>query len=234
MPLVKNLNVDRDLCADTLRRKDFILQADYIRRREMGKEVSIRTQTMKGSGLMAIMREIAEPEVKLDQDAQQAYADAEDWLCRSLNKVFQAVVHLGFQCTQLPFDRQFYCEKDDDFVVICNSLAWFPAVATVIGDERVYIFRVASLTNKKKGWNPLGQIDSKFAGAIGFTRDYLPMFSSELAAYMTKLEQKAMLMPEVVASYERLGAILKPKSYKDEQLRKRAQEYEGTDFGGWA
>lgn len=233
MPLVKNLNVDRDLCADTFRRRDFILTADYIRRHEMGNEVSIRTSTMKGSNLIAVMRAIAEPEVKLDEHAQQAYADAEDWLCRALNKTFQAVLHLGFQCTKLPFDRQFYCEKDDEFVAQCNSLVWFPAAAFVIGDERVYVFRVASLTNGK-GWSPLKQIDSRYSGAIGFTRDYLSTFSSELATYMNKLEQKAMETPEVVAAYERLGAILRPKGYKDEQLAKRQAEYSNTDFGGWA
>lgn len=233
MPLVKDLNVDRDLCADSFRRREFIITKDYVRRQEMGKEVSIRASTMKGASLIAMMREIAEPDVVIDLDAQQAFADAEDWVCRAMNKVFQAVLHLGFQTTALPFERQFYSEKTDSFIANCNKLVWFPVAAFVIESERVYLFRVASL-DKKHGYSPTGQIDSRHAGAIGFTREYLQLFSTELTTYINKLEQKAMETDEVRAAYERLGAVLRPQRYRDEQLAKRIEQYNETGFGDWA
>lgn len=233
MPLIKGLNVDRDLAADTYRRREFIITKDFVRRQEMGKEVSVRTSTMKGAGLVAMMREIAEPEVMIDIHAQQAFADAEDWVCRAMNRVFQAVLHLGFQTTALPFERQFYCEKTDSFIANCNSLAWFPAGAFVIESERVYLFRVATL-DKRKGWSPTGEIDARHSGAIGFTREYLQLFSTELTTYINKLEQKAMETEEVRTAYERLGSILRPAQYRHEQLAKRIEQYNETGFGDWA
>lgn len=235
MPLVKDLQVDRDLCVDTFRRREFIIQADFVRREEMGKEVSIRASSMKGEGLIRALRTIAEDDVKIDKVAIEAYENAEDWLCQRMQTVFQSVLHLGFRPTKLPFDRQFYCEgPGGHFIENCNQLAWFPAGAMYAGDERVYIFRVASLRDKTKGYSPIGQIDAKYSGAIGLTKEYLGKFSSELTAYITRLENNAMTDPNVIQAFDRLTAILRPQAYKDEKLKERIEGYKDTNFGGWS
>lgn len=233
MPLVKDLKVERDLCADTARRKEFIVQKDFVRRRELGKEVSIRATTMKGAVLIETLRAISEPEVKIGLEEQQAYADAEDWICRKMNDIFHAVRHLGLQTRRLPFERIFYNEVRDDFVLNCNEVVWIPTHASYIGDERVYFFSVASLVNNW-GYSATGEITFRSSGSIGFTRDYLSTFSTELSGYVQRLEQKAMAMPEVQAAFTRLGGMLRPKQFKDEQERARAEAYGHTDFGGWA
>lgn len=234
MPLVKDLKVDRDLCVDTFRRREFIIQKDFIRRSELGKEVSIRSASMKGEGLIRTLRDIAEDDVAITTHAIEAYENAEDWLCRKLNDIFQSVLHMGFRTNRLPFERQFYCETNDAFVENCNQLAWFPAAAMYLGDERIYIFRVASLQpESSKGWSPTREIDSRHAGAIGFTREYLGTFSSELSSYMQLLESKAMATPEVKDAFDRLSAILRPTQYQEEKLKERMAEYKDTPFGGW-
>lgn len=234
MPLVKDLKVDRDLCVDTFRRREFIISKDFVRREEMGKEVSIRSSSLKGEGLVKVLRSIAEDDVFINNEAIEAYENAEDWLCQRMQTVFQSVLHLGFRTTKLPFERQFFCEGSDYFTEICNECVWYPAAALYAGDERVYIFRVASLRDQRKGWSPAGMIDGRYAGAIGFTKEYLNKFSSELTAYMNRLEANAMQDPQVIQSFDRLSAILRPKAYADEKLKERIDQYKGTSFGEFA
>lgn len=234
MPLVKDLKVDRDLCVDTFRRREFMIAKDFVRRQEMGKEVSVRTSTMKGEGLIRVLRSISEEEVKIDNLAIELYENAEDWLCQRLtNNVFQSVLHLGFQPTKLPFERQFFVEGEKYFTENCNDLVWFPACALYVGDERIYIFRVAS-TKTSNGWSPTSDINGRYSGAIGFTKEYLSAFSSELAAYVNRLEKSAMEDENVKRAFETLGAHLRPQAYRDEKLRERMAEYKDTSFGGWS
>lgn len=233
MPLVKNLNVGSDLCGDTFRRKEFIVQKDFVRRFELDREVSIRVATMKASILIATLREISEPDVLINEDAQQAYADAEDWLCRRMNVIFHQIRGMGYQPQLFKKKVAAYMEGNRDPIITPgNSLVWVPMCATYIGDERVYIFRVMpeQMVKAKASW---GMNNS---GAIGYTREYLNRVSPELANYIAKLESKAMQDESVRESFTRLGSILRPKQFKDEQLAERAKAYadKGDTFGGWA
>lgn len=233
MPLVKNLNVGSDLCGDTFRRKEFVVQKDFVRRYEMDREVSIRAANMKASILIATLREISEPEVQITGEAQQAYADAEDWLCRRMNVIFHQIRGMGFQ-PQL-FKKTIACYMEgnrDPMIGPGNDFVFVPMCATYIGDERVYLFRTmrAQMVNKGVMW---GMSNS---GVIGYTREYLNRVSPELANYIAKLESKAMQDESVRDSFTRLGAILRPKQFKEEQLAERAKAYAdlGDNFGGWA
>ncbi|UKL14971.1 hypothetical protein hairong_066 [Pseudomonas phage hairong] len=233
MPLVKDLNVGSDLCGDTFRRKEFIVQKDFVRRFEMDREVSIRVATMKSSILIATLREISEPEVQITEEAQQAYADAEDWLCRRMNVIFHQIRGMGMQPKLFKKTIAAYMEGNRDPMIAkgCN-LIWVPMCATYIGDERVYLFRVMpeQMVAAKASW---GMANS---GAIGYTREYLNRVSPELANYIAKLESKAMQDESVRDSFTRLGAILRPKQFKEEQIAERARAYadKGDEFGGWA
>jgi hypothetical protein len=233
MPLVKNLNVGSDLCGDTFRRKEFIVQKDFVRRYELDREVSIRVATMKASILIATLREISEPDVQITEEAQQAYADAEDWLCRRMNVIFHQIRGMGYQ-PQL-FKKTIACYMEgnrDPMMGKGKDFVFVPMCATYIGDERVYLFRTMPEGPAKAGamW---GMNNS---GAIGYTREYLNRVSPELANYIAKLENKAMQDESVRESFTRLGAILRPKQFKEEQIAERAKAYadKGDEFGGWA
>lgn len=233
MPLVKGLNVGSDLCGDTLRRKEFFIQKDFVRRYELDREVSIRVATMKASILIATLREISEPEVQINEDAQQAYADAEDWLCRRMNVIFHQIRGMGYQ-PQL-FKKTIACYMEgnrDPMMGKGSTFVWVPMCATYIGDERVYLFRTMNEAHAKSG----AKWTMSNSGAIGYTREYLNRVSPELANYIAKLEGKAMQDESVRDSFTRLGSILRPKQFKEEQLAERAKAYEdlGDSFGGWA
>lgn len=231
MPLIKNLEVDPDLCGETYRRREWALQKDYIRRMELGKEVSIRAVTIKGAMIIKALREVSEDEVVINDSVLEVYADAEDWLCRKMNTLFQTVRHLGMNPVTMKKQIAAMYENGsnlDPLIALGSSLVWVPACAFVVGDERVYLFRVASVGAKK--------IDKVNSGVIGYTREYLNTATPEVAAYIAKLESKAMDDEEVRAAFTRLGSVLRPKAYKDEMLAERAKQYENSkaDFGGWA
>lgn len=232
MPLVKNLNVDPELCADSFRRREFVLQADYIRRHEMGKDVSIRTSTMKGAVLIESLRQICEDDVAIGNEVLQAYADAEDWLCRRMQQLFQSVRHLGMNPSKFKNKIGAMCEGGREPLIAKGcDLIWIPVSAFYLGDERVYLFRVVGTAYAD---HPEIQLHAKNTGVLGYTRDYLSNLSPELAAYVSKLEAKAMEDENVKASFTRLGSILRPEAYKAEMIEERAKLYEKTDFGGWA
>lgn len=232
MPLVKDLNVDPDLCGDTYRRREFVLQKDFIRRQELGAEVSIRASSMKGSVLIQTLRAISEESVVINESVLQVYADAEDWLCRRMNHLFQTVRGLGIRPIKMTKEIHIFNEgfSESSAKRGCD-LVWIPACAFYVGDERVYLFRVVS-----KGYAASGSlIDMRKSGAIGYTKEYLNVLSPELAAYINKLEGKAMQDEEVKNAFTLLGSILKPEQYKEELLEERAKAYSKVaDFGGWA
>lgn len=231
MPLIKNLEVDPDLCGETFRRREWALQKDYIRRMELGKEVSIRAVTIKGAMIIKALREVSEEDVVINDSVLEVYADAEDWLCRKMNNLFQTVRHLGMNPVSMKKQLAAMYENGsnvDPLIANGCDLVWVPACAFVVGDERVYLFRVAGKQVKK--------IDKTNSGVIGYTREYLNTATPEVAAYIAKLESKAMDDEDVRAAFTRLGSVLRPKAYKDEMLAERAKQYENaeTDFGGWA
>lgn len=230
MPLVKGLNVDADLCGDTYRRREFIIQQDYVRRIELNKDVSIRTSTMKGALVIETLRKISEDSVKIDHVAQEAYADAEDWLTRKMTNLFQTVRGMGMHPVTMTKSVSCFVERSDGFQIEGRKLVWIPACAFYIGDERVYLFRVKPIEMAQAG----AMIDHKSAGAVGYTRDYLERVSPELHAYISKLESKAMEDEDVRASFTRLGSILRPEAYAREMLEERQKQYEGQEeFGAW-
>ncbi|UIS24633.1 hypothetical protein S21ZY_071 [Pseudomonas phage ZY21] len=231
MPLIKNLEVDPDLCGETFRRREWALQKDYIRRMELGKEVSIRAVTIKGAMIIKALREVSEEDVVINDAVLEVYADAEDWLCRKMNTLFQTVRHLGMNPVTMKKQIAAMYENGanvDPLIANGCDLVWVPTCAFVIGDERVYLFRVAGKNSKI--------IDKTNSGVIGYTREYLNTVTPEVAAYIAKLESKAMDDEEVRNAFTRLGSVLRPKAYKDEMLAERAKQYENakTDFGGWA
>lgn len=230
MPLIKNLNVCPDLCADSFRRKDFALSRDFIRRVEMGKVVSVRTSTMKGAALIEALRAISEPSVVIGDEALEAYANSEDWLCRKMQSLFQTVRHLGMNPTKMNIQVACMLEPDDHFIAYGKDLIWIPVSAFYIGDERVYLFRTTDLAYSSEV-----VLNSRNTGVVGYTREALNTVSPELAAYISKLENKAMDDEQVRESYTRLGAILRPEAYKQEMIEERAKSYGGEQsFGGWA
>lgn len=233
MPVVKNLNVCPDLCGDSFRRREFLMQKDFIRRFEMNREVSIRTNSMKGMAVIETLRSISEPEVEITQEVQEAYANAEDWLCRRMCNIFQTVRGLGFQPGRPMGPIQFYQERQESpWVIEGHKVVWIPTAAYYVGDERVYLFRTAPAAYAKAA---VGKLDMFNTGGIGYTRDYLPKISEELYAYITKLESKAMQDSAVTQAFTRLGGLLRPQQFKQEQLEERAKIYsEVEDFGGWA
>lgn len=229
MPLVKDLVVDPDLCGETFRRREWALQRDYIRRMELGQEVSIRLTTIKGSMIVKSLREISEDGVVINDEVLQVYADAEDWLCRKMNTLFQSVRHLGMNPVRMKKQIAAMYENGastDPLIAKGSEMVWVPTCAFVVGDERVYLFRVSDARFKK--------INNTNSAVIGYTREYLNTVSEELAAYIAKLESKAMEDPSVEAAFTRLGSVLRPQAYKDEMIAERAKQYEKTDFGGWA
>jgi hypothetical protein len=231
MPLIKGLETDPDLCGETFRRREWALSKDYIRRMELGKEVSIRAVTIKGAAIIKALREVSEDNVVINDDVLQVYADAEDWLCRKMNSLFQTVRHLGMNPVQMKQQIAAMYEgggPNTNAPIIGKGceLVWVPMCAHVVGDERVYLFRVAALGSTK--------LHSMNTGTIGYTREYLNTVSPEIAAYITKLESKAMDDADVRAAFTRLGSILRPQAYKDEMMAERAKQYGQTDFGGWA
>ena len=232
MTLIRDLHVDIDLCTDSYRRREWLLSKDYIRRFEMGTDVSIRQSTMKGNVLIQTLRDISEPDVVIGVEAQEAYANAEDWLCRRMCTLFQTVRGLGIQPLHFKKEVQFYQERVEVPVVgMANQLVWIPVAAFYVGDERIYLWRVAGQTLIKSG----KVLDMHSTCSIGYTREYLTTLSPELNAYITRLESKAMQDEEVKAAFTRLGSILRPEQYKTEMLAERAKEYESVaDFGGWA
>lgn len=230
MPLIKGLNVDADLCGDTYRRREFIIQQDYVRRVELNKDVSIRTSTMKGALVIETLRAISEDHVKIDHTAQEAYADAEDWLTRKMTSLFQTVRGMGMHPAQMSKSVSCFVERSDGFQMTGKEMVWIPACAFYIGDERVYIFRTIKLELAQSG----KLIHHNTAGAVGYTRDYLTKVSPELNAYVNKLESKAMEDPDVRASFTRLGSILRPEAYAREMLEERQKQYEDREeFGAW-
>lgn len=230
MPLIKGLEVDQDLCGDSFRRRDWALQKDYIRRMELGKEVSIRATTIKGAVIIGTLREISEANVVIDDEVLQVYADAEDWLCRKMNGLFQTVRHLGMNPRNMTKPVAAMFESNPTPLVAKGSdLAWIPVSAFVIGDERVYLFRVTGLGHALEN-----RLDMTNTAVIGYTREYLNTVSPELASYIAKLEAKAMDDEQVRNAFTRLGSILRPQAYKEEMLEERAKQYEKSDFGGWA
>lgn len=233
MPLIKNLEVDPDLCGETFRRREWALSKDFIRRFELGKEVSIRVTTIKGSVIVSSLREISEESVRIDDSVLEVYADAEDWLCRKMNSLFQTVRHLGMNPVKMDRNIAAMWEGSGDPVMVekGSRLVWIPAAAFVIGDERVYLFRVAWMSHVQKEGVVLTNTNT---GVIGYTREYLNQASPEIAAYIAKLEAKAMQDENVLQAFTRLGAILRPEAYKQEMFAERAKQYEQTDFGGWA
>ncbi|MEG0063031.1 MAG: hypothetical protein RR740_00360 [Pseudomonas sp.] len=230
MPLIKGLNVDADLCGDTYRRREFIIQQDYVRRVELGKDVSIRTSTMKGALVIETLRAISEDHVRIDQHAQEAYADAEDWLTRKMTNLFQTVRGMAMHPHAMTKSVSCFVEKSDGFQMTGREMIWIPACAFYIGDERVYIFRTMQINRAQEG----ALISHNTAGAVGYTRDYLNKVSPELSAYVNKLESKAMEDPEVRASFTRLGSILRPEAYAREMLEERQKQYaDKAEFGAW-
>jgi hypothetical protein len=233
MPLIKNLTVDSDLCGDSFRRKEFALQNDYIRRYELGREVSIRTHTMKGAAVIEALRKVCEESVTINDDVLTAYADAEDWLCRKMQLLFQTVRHLGMNPRAMTKQvaAMYEASKFDPLIARGCDLIWIPVAAFYVGDERVYLFRVVGLNYQH---NKDVMLNLTNTGVIGYTREYLNTVSPELAAYIGKLEAKAMEDENVKASFTRLGSILRPDAYKTEMIEERAKMYEKVDFGGWA
>jgi hypothetical protein len=230
MPLIKNLNTCPDLCGDSFRRKDFVLSRDFIRRVEMGKVVSVRTSTLKGAVVIETLRKISEPDVVIGEEALQAYANSEDWLCRKMQSLFQTVRHLGMNPAKMNSQVACMLEPDDHFIARGKDLIWIPVAAFYVGDERVYLFRTTNLDYEKSL-----MLNTRNTGVIGYTREALNTVSPELAAYIAKLENKAMDDPQVRESYTRLGSILRPEAYKQEMIEERAKMYGGEEsFGGWA
>lgn len=209
------------------------MQKDYIRRFEMNREVSIRTNSMKGMAVIETLRSICEPEVVITQEIQEAYANAEDWLCRRMCTIFQTVRGLGFQPGRPMGPIQFYQERHETpWICEGHKVVWIPTAAYYVGDERVYLFRVAPASFAKSG---TAKLDMFNTGGIGYTREYLPQVSTELYAYITKLESKAMQDSEVNRAFTTLGGLLRPNQFKQEQLEERAKVYSAVeDFGGWA
>lgn len=235
MPLIKNLSVDPDLCSDSFRRKDFVLARDFIRRVEMNKIVSVRASTMKGAVIIETLRKISEPQVVIGDEALEAYANSEDWLCRKMQSLFQTVRHLGMNPSKMDIQVACMTEPDDHFIAKGKDLIWIPVSAFYIGDERVYLFRTASLAYARDEPADRLQLNLRNTGVLGYTREALNTVSTELAAYIAKLENKAMDDEQVRASYTRLGAILRPEAYKQEMIDERAKQYGGEEsFGGWA
>lgn len=233
MPLIKNLIVDAELCGDSFRRKEFALQSDYIRRYELGREVSIRTNTMKGAAVIEALRKVCESSVVITDDVLMAYADAEDWLCRRMQLLFQTVRHLGMNPKNMTkkIAAMYESSKYEPLVARGCDLIWIPVAAFYIGDERVYLFRVTGLDYT----NDMSKVLSmQNTAVIGYTREYLNKVSPELAAYIAKLELKAMEDENVKASFTRLGSILRPEAYKAEMIEERAKMYDKANFGGWA
>lgn len=234
MPLIKGLNVDPDLCGDTFRRKEFCIQKDFIRRYELGREVSIRTHTMKGAAVIETLRKVSEESVVINDSVLQAYADAEDWLCRKMQNLFQTVRHLGMNPQKLTKEIAAMIEGHDSPPLVAkgSDLIWVPVSAFYVGDERVYLFRVVGLAYQDQVEKVA--LTSRNTGVLGYTSEYLRNVSPELAAYVGKLEAKAMEDESVKASFTRLGSILRPEAYKAEMIAERAKMYEETNFGGWA
>lgn len=228
MPLVKNLEVCPDLCGETYRRREWALQKDYIRRMELGKEVSIRAVTIKGSMIVKSLREVSEEDVVINDEVLQVYADAEDWLCRRMNSLLQTVRHLGMNPVSMKRNIAAMYESNLSNPLLAKGcdLIWVPTCAFVIGDERVYLFRVTGVKNRI--------VNKNTSAVIGYTREYINTVSPEIASYIAKLESKAMDDEEVRNAFTRLGAILRPRAYKDEMIAERAKQYGETDFGGWA
>lgn len=232
MPLVKDIVIDADICQESFRRKDFVLDKDFIRRFEMGKDVSIRTASMKGAQLIESIRENCEPEVKIDLEIQEAYANAEDWLCRRLQQLFHLCKTMGIHTSKMDPNGFHNTMLHDGtlFSVRANQAVLIPVAAFYIGDERVYLFRVQSL-----GFIQSGKVlDTRNTGVVGYTRDYVSRMSIELQAYMTKLERRAMEDENVEAAFTRLGAMMRPNQYRQQMLEQRAKQYEETNFGDWA
>lgn len=230
MPLVKDIVIDADICQDSFRRKDFVLDKDFIRRFEMGKDVSIRTASMKGAQLIESIRENCEPEVKIDLEIQEAYANAEDWLCRRLQQLFHLCKTMGMHTAKMTGYHSTMLHDGSLFRVEAKHAVLIPVAAFYIGDERVYLFRVQTV-----GFIQSGKVlDTRNTGVVGYTRDYTNRMSIELQAYMTKLERRAMEDPQVEAAFTRLGAMMRPNQYRLQMLEQRAKQYEETSFGDWA
>lgn len=233
MPLIKNLNTDVELCADSFRRKEFVLQGDYIRRHELGKDVSIRTHTMKGAAVIESLRKVCEDGVVINDSILEVYADAEDWLCRKMQLLFQTVRHLGMNPKNMTQKvAAMYDSAFQPLIARGCDLIWIPVAAFYIGDERVYLFRVVGLGYDNTSDKEV--LTMRNTGVLGYTRECLNTVSPELAAYISKLEAKAMEDGNVNAAFTRLGSVLRPEAYKAEMIAERAKMYEKTDFGGWA
>lgn len=231
MPLIKNLNVDPDLYADSIRRREFVVSADFVRRIEMNKEVSIRTASMKSSVLIETLRKVCEDDVKVTNEILESYANAEDWLCQRMSALFKTVRGMGYNPSSFAEVASFFQEPKSCVLYKGSDLVWVPVYAFYVGDERVYLFRVMNLNLANRG--ELMNLSS--SPCIGYTKECLRHVSPELSAYMTKLENKAMEDEKVLNAFTTLGAALRPKQYKEEVLAERAKAYSNvSDFGGWA
>lgn len=230
MPLLRDMKVDPDLCGDSFRRKEFVVQGDFVRRIELGNDVSIRTQSMKGTILIKTLREISEPDVQITNDIQEAYANAEDWLCRKMCDLFKLATTLSIHPEQFDKTITFQRHGGDPIALRANQLAWLPVASFYVGDERVYLWRVLGLRDASGGttWNMAN------TGCVGFTKDYMNKLAPELAAYVTRFEGKAMNDENVKNAFGLLGAMLRPAQHKAEMEEERAKAYEGKEFGGWA
>lgn len=232
MPLIKDLQVESDLFQQTYRLREFIIQGDYVRRIAMGTNVSIRTQTHKAAtlSLTETLRKVAEPDVQLNQEVFQAYADAEDWVVRLMTEKFKSIAGVGIVPSKFTKTVAGFVEGEEPMVAPASHLVWAPACAFHVGDERVYLWRVMSIAR----YQSLKTMTAGNSAVVGYTADALGIIAPELKALISRVEDKVVSDSRTVEAYSRLSQLLRPQAYRDEQIKERMEKYEEVGFGGWA
>lgn len=232
MPLVKDLNVSPDLYLDTFRKREFILSGDFVRRIELGKDVSMRASTLKPDQLAKVLVEISEPGATFNREALEAYDNAQDWLCKTMNNVLPLAKSLGVRPADMKREVTLYHDSIPKIAptrVAANRAVWIPVCSMYVKSERVYLFRVVPMM-----WmDSIDIIDASSSGCVGYTTEYLKVVSPELWSYIDRLERKANKDPNVQEAFRRLAAFLRPESMRQEELAKQQALY-GTSFGEWA
>lgn len=232
MPLIKDLQIEDGLFQQTYRLREFVIHSDYVRRIAMGANVSIRTQTHKAAtlSLTETLRKVAEPDVKINDEVFQAYADAEDWVNRLMTEKFRAIAGVGIVPTKFVNKVAGFVEGDEPLIGAGNKFIWAPACAFYAGDERIYLWRIMSLAR----YQTFKSMTSNNSAIVGYTADALGLVSPELKALISRIEDKVVTDHRAVEAYGRLSQLIRPTAYRDEQIKERMEKYEEVGFGGWA
>lgn len=232
MPLIKHIKVDPLLNGYDYRRRNELLNGDYIRHVVNGSVMSIRTLGLSKNNAPSMvifntLQSLAEEGVAVGHAAVDAYAHANDILGVHTTQMFKRACNVGVapkHARTQPFLATDY--KNAVVAYPNDEYAWFPQTMLTMGAELVVLLRVCKSDEV--------EMTEHNSFALGMALKDLGAIFPELEEYVSYLKNKASQDEPVAHAFRHLMTLIRPQEMAAQEARERAERYKDVrSFGTW-